>query len=157
MSSVFQSKSLAGNSWPLSAFSDRHTQTAVTGRRLCVSHRGESSNCALSFSPILSCGDLKEASHWEKLSVVSSSLINSHIQLVQLHRSFSTTSLLLLCSAPVQSRFRGSLNWTSHKSFPGFIVRKQKGLHPVSSFFLPLCLITLTNLSCFVEKWELSS
>lgn len=100
--------------------------TDTGGKRLCVSDGGESSNSALSFSPLLSCGDLKEVSDWEKFSVVSSFLINSHIQL----SSFSSTSPL---SPPAQRRFRGSVNWRSHKSFPGFIVRKQRVPHSVSS------------------------
>lgn len=79
----------------ISPLTHRHTQTerrgereAVDrGRRLCVSDGGESSNSALSFSPLLSCGDLKEVSDWEKLSVVSSFLINSYIQFFQLSSS----------------------------------------------------------------------
>ena len=54
------------------------------GRRLRVSDGGEGSNPALSFSLLLSCGDLKEVSDREKLSVVSSFLINSHIQFLHL-------------------------------------------------------------------------
>lgn len=52
----------------ISFFTHKHThrQTADTGRRLCVSDGGESSNSAMSFSPLLSCGDLKEVSDWEK-------------------------------------------------------------------------------------------
>lgn len=49
-----------------------HTECADTGSRFCVSDGGESSNSALSFSPLLSRRDLKDVSDSEKLSIVSS-------------------------------------------------------------------------------------